>query len=263
MVVLALDTTTRAGSIALTRDGVVVEVFAGDAARTHATRLPGDLLDVLARQALTLGDVDLFAVAAGPGSFTGLRIGIATIQGLAFAEGKQVVAVSALEALAHAALEAVGHRAPVLIGAWMDAQRHELYAELYRVSADGAGAAAGGPDHSPGGCSVEVVQPAAVGEPPQIIESWRDNVETAQGLVLAGDGALVYRSAAEAAFSGVTIVEPVPPLAPSIARLAEEAARRGSAGPPHAIRPVYVRRPDAELARDRRVQPGGEDPPHV
>ena len=76
-------------------------------------------------------DVDLLAVASGPGSFTGLRIGIATIQGLAMAHGKRVVPVSALEALARAAVNP-----PIdTIAAWMDAQRGEVFAALY--SADG------------------------------------------------------------------------------------------------------------------------------
>ncbi len=90
MLVLALDTTTRGGSLALVSDGGVLEVFAGDATRTHATRLPGDILDCLARHQVGLGDIDLYGVAVGPGSFTGLRIGIATIQGLAFASGRPV-----------------------------------------------------------------------------------------------------------------------------------------------------------------------------
>jgi tRNA threonylcarbamoyl adenosine modification protein YeaZ len=110
MIVLALDTTTRAGSLALVRDRRLLEVFVGDGSRTHAARLPGDLLDCLTRHGLSLQDVDLFAVAAGPGSFTGLRIGIATIQGLAFASGRNLVGVSALEALALSAMQAIEPR---------------------------------------------------------------------------------------------------------------------------------------------------------
>ena len=110
MVILALDTTTKAGSCALWRDGALVEQRPGDAARTHAERLPGDLADLLAAHGLTVKDVDLYAVASGPGSFTGLRVGIATIQGLALVHGRKVVAVSALEALAQCGAAAVGGR---------------------------------------------------------------------------------------------------------------------------------------------------------
>ena len=79
MRVLALDTTTPAGSVALVDEDRVVDERGGDPSRTHAQRLPGDLLRVLERRGLAMSDIDLFAVASGPGSFTGLRIGIATI----------------------------------------------------------------------------------------------------------------------------------------------------------------------------------------
>ena len=88
MLVLALDTTTRRGSVALAREGFILAVDTGDAAIAHGARLPGDLSRVLDAHGLRVADVDLFAVAAGPGSFTGLRIGIATMQGLALGNGK-------------------------------------------------------------------------------------------------------------------------------------------------------------------------------
>src|SRR5262249_60630925 len=80
-----------------------------------------------------LADLALTAVASGPGSFTGLRIGIATVQGLAFVHGRSVFSVSALEALAHAASATL---APgTVIAAWMDAHRRDVFAAAYRVAA--------------------------------------------------------------------------------------------------------------------------------
>src|SRR3989442_5688326 len=99
MRVLALDTTTRAGSAAMVEDDRVVDERGGDAARTHAERLPAEILALLDAHDRTLADVDLFAVASGPGSFTGLRIGIATIQGLAFVGGTRIVVASATWAI--------------------------------------------------------------------------------------------------------------------------------------------------------------------
>src|SRR4051812_37344406 len=99
MRVLALDTTTRAGSVALVEDDRVVAERAGDPARSQGQRLPGDLADLGAPWTA----IDVFAVASGPGSFTGLRIGIATMQGLALVTGGRLVGVSALEALAQIA----------------------------------------------------------------------------------------------------------------------------------------------------------------
>ena len=80
MLVLALDTTTRAGSAALVRNGEVLREERSAPDRPHATRLPADLMVLLARTDVRLEDIDLFAVGAGPGSFTGLRIGIAAMQ---------------------------------------------------------------------------------------------------------------------------------------------------------------------------------------
>ena len=131
MLVLALDTTTRRGSMALLRDGALVECEAGDEARAYGERLPGDLVRLLARHGLGVRDIDLYAVAAGPGSLTGLRIGIATMQGLALANGRSIVGVSTLDALKKGAGEKRGSD-PLFLGAWLDAQRGEVFSALYR-----------------------------------------------------------------------------------------------------------------------------------
>src|SRR2546427_2301219 len=117
MRVLALDTTTRAGSVALVDENVIVEERPGDLSRTHAQRLPTEVLAVLETHSVRLSAIDVFAVAAGPGSFTGLRIGLATIQGLAFVTGRPIVGISALEALAQIASRGVA--AGGALGAWV------------------------------------------------------------------------------------------------------------------------------------------------
>ncbi len=262
MVVLALDTTTRAGSLALARDGEVIDVFVGDGNRTHAARLPGDLLDCLARHGLTPADVELFAVASGPGSFTGLRIGIATIQGLAFANARQVVGVSALDALAYSARPSGGWRPDAprsLVGAWMDARRGEVFAELYRAAASshaGASERAREPGQptAAGLGDLDVLEPASVGEPSAVLARWQDRLLAWEGSIeLIGDGALAYATLLlDAGIPRLGVAASVPPLAPAMALIAERVALAGGAVPPHGIRPLYVRRPDAELARDRR-----------
>src|SRR5688572_19804666 len=100
MLILALDTSAAAGSAAIVRDGAGVIARGGDGSRTHGERLPLELMAILDEAKLTLDAVDAFAVVTGPGSFTGLRVGIATIQGLAMARGKRVAPVSTFEALA-------------------------------------------------------------------------------------------------------------------------------------------------------------------
>src|SRR6187397_2596361 len=105
MVVLALDTTSRQGSSAVAVDGRVVLELVSDASLAQASRVPGELQALLTRAQLALRDVNAFAVAVGPGSFTGLRVGIATMQGLAFDAGKPLLGISALDALATIASE--------------------------------------------------------------------------------------------------------------------------------------------------------------
>jgi tRNA threonylcarbamoyladenosine biosynthesis protein TsaB len=223
MLVLALDTTTRAGSSAIARDGLVLYEQASDETRPQAARLPGDLMMLLDRERLALRDVDVFAVATGPGSFTGLRIGIATMQGLAFAAGKPLIGVSALDALA-----AIGGGGRV--ATWVDAWRGEVYAALY----DGG----------------REVEPPTVEAPPAILT----RLPSIGYTLFIGDGARAHAAAIDAALDGAARVAepPVPLLAGTIATLASDAARAGELPPPHAIRPLYVRRPDAELARDAR-----------
>jgi tRNA threonylcarbamoyladenosine biosynthesis protein TsaB len=205
MVLLALDTTTAAGSVALWRDGLIEE-RAGDPARSHAERLPGDVTALLGAHGLAPRDVERYAVAAGPGSFTGVRIGIATIQGLALVGDRLVHAVGTLELLAHDAARAADAAAGTTIIAWMEAYRGEVFAARYRVvqasphtTADVSGV------RVRGGARLAVLDPPTVSAPEPLARAW----------------------AALAAAHG-------------------DAATR-----PHAVVPIYVRRPDAELARDR------------
>lgn len=228
MRVLALDTTTRAGSVAVLDDGRVLAELQGDGARTHAERLPGEIVQVLAAASLTIADIDLFAVAAGPGSFTGLRIGIAAMQGFAAVHRRPVAPVSVLRALAEAAAEQ--RPAGVRVGAWMDGRRHEVFTALYDI-VEPAG---------PGRAAVlSEVDAACVGAPSATLARW---VDLGAPAVICGDGAVLYADQV----SAYAQVLPPPPLASSIGRLAPES----TPGPAAAVQPLYVRRTDVELARD-------------
>src|SRR6266536_2270706 len=100
MLTLALDTTADDGSIALARDGCIAEEALIHAPRGFSQVLFGEIEALLGRQGVALRDIDLFAAASGPGSFTGVRVGLSAVKGLAEVLGKRVVAVSNLEALA-------------------------------------------------------------------------------------------------------------------------------------------------------------------
>ncbi|MCX6539470.1 MAG: tRNA (adenosine(37)-N6)-threonylcarbamoyltransferase complex dimerization subunit type 1 TsaB [Acidobacteria bacterium] len=243
MLVAALDTTTRLGSLAIVRDQRVLATRVGDGTRPHATRLPGDLLDLLGDQGLAVSDVDVFGVAAGPGSFTGLRIGLAAVQGLAFASGKPVVGVSAFEAVAAAVWADQPALADASLAIWLDAQRHEVFAAVLRMI--GTRAAGTGPEF-------EYVDDPSVATPSVVLERWIGEAWWGH-VTFAGDGALTYRDIlSERLGTGLRVIAPTPLLAPAIGRLAEQRAGAGKALPPHAVKPIYVRRSDAELARDRQ-----------
>jgi len=226
MRVLALDTTTRGGSCAIVDAAGPVAEQAGDASRAQAERLPADLAAILDLAGLALSAIDAFAVATGPGSFTGLRIGIATMQGLAFATGRPLVGVSALDALA-----GMGARTArgAFVATWVDAWRGEVYAALYE---DGR----------------ETIPPL-VARPEILLAEW-----PAAPTLFIGDGADTYRAliAARRGTDGHVASPASPPIAASIGALAHAALARGQRPAPDAIRPLYVRRSDAELAREVR-----------
>jgi len=245
MRVLALDSTTRDGSVALLEvsatDGAVtlLDERPGDSARAHAERLPSELTDLLAAHNLRVADIDLFAVAFGPGSFTGLRIGIATMQGFALATGRPLIGVSALEALARSARFSGPVTTPrdgeagTTVAAWMDAYRREVFSNLYRRAPDGSW--------------LEQESPR-VDEPLATLTRWR-----AAGFVPAefiGTGATLYAAEIASIFPAAR-VGAAPPLAAALASLAAARFRRGESPHPAALQPLYVRRPDAELAREK------------
>ncbi len=224
MLVLGLDTTTRAGSISVVRDDQVLSEIIGDPSRTHGERLPRDLMRAVDMAAISLQDIDLLAVAAGPGSFTGLRVGIAAMQGLAMALDRRIVPVSILDALAH-----LGAHGQASIATWVDAQRGEVFSALYDPS------------------GTRVVIPPAAWSPERTLEEWGD-LKTPVRFI--GDGAVRYAEVIRARLGADAPVLAPPAVAATIGRLAAQSAERAVL--PHAVVPIYVRKPDAELARDRR-----------
>jgi tRNA threonylcarbamoyladenosine biosynthesis protein TsaB len=230
VIVLALDTTTRAGSVAVVIDRQIAFELVGDATLTHGQRLPGDLRQALDAASLALPDIDLLAVAAGPGSFTGLRVGIAAMQGLAIATGRRIVAVSALDALARAARPEPNSQP---IAAWMDAQRGQVFAALY----DSSGR--------------RVVIEPSVARPDVALGAWTQ-LAALTSVRFIGDGAVRHADTIRARLGNEAIIEQPPPLAGIIGLMAAAAPERAVL--PHAVVPIYIRRPDAELARLERAR---------
>lgn len=176
----------------------------------------------------TLADVDLFVAARGPGSFTGLRLGLAAMEGFAAAHGKPGAGVSTLEALAWKSGVEGAVIAPVI-----DARRGEIYGGLYRRDGE----------------TLTEVQPPAVMKPAEWFGALLDGFDGLDGanganspVIFCGDGALRYRESLNR--EGWSLHEMDLYLAGAVARLAESSNR----GP---LSPLYVRRTEAEMARER------------
>lgn len=228
MLILALDTTTRGGSVAVADGDRVLTVLPGDPSRTHGERLPGELVTALDRACMPRQRLDLIAVATGPGAFTGLRIGLAAMQGLAMTLGKPVIGISALDALADQVTDDIDVVAP-----WMDAQRGDVFATLIERR------------------TAMTIETPVAAHPQALLEAWTPQLSGRRAIFI-GDAVIRDRAVIEDAARGAWQTRTPGPLAPHIARLAYARALKGEGGPPHGLEPLYVRRPDAEIERERR-----------
>ena len=130
MLILAFESTAKAASAALVRDGKLISQYSQCSGLTHSRTLLPMGEDMLKNAELSLDDVDLLAVAHGPGSFTGVRIGVSMVKGLAWASDKPCVGVSTLEAMAWNAVDA---QAEGIVCCAMDARRSQVYNALFRI----------------------------------------------------------------------------------------------------------------------------------
>jgi tRNA threonylcarbamoyladenosine biosynthesis protein TsaB len=235
LIILALDTTTRGGSVAVADDDRILALLPGDESRTHGERLPGEIARALEMAAIAKEHINLLAVATGPGAFTGLRIGLATMQGLAMTLNKPVAGVSALDALA----AQVDANATDAILPWMDAQRGDVFATLIDTR---------------GNTTIE--SPAAA-NPEALLERWKHHLAGRRAIFI-GDAAARDADLIKRVGHGQWEVRTPQPLAPQIARLGRLRAEHGDAGPPDTLEPFYVRRPDAEIERERMARRSGD-----
>lgn len=231
MLILALDTTTRGGSVAVTDDDRVLALLPGDESRTHGERLPAEIAVALDRAGVSRERLDLLAVATGPGGFTGLRIGLAAVQGLAMTLNKPVAGVSALDALA----EQAGDTPAQLIVPWMDAQRGDVFATLIDAR------------------SKTTLEAAVADSPAAVLDRWQSHL-AGPSVVFIGDAVVRDGALLADGGHGRWQIRRPEPLAPQIAVLARQLAEQGKARPPHALIPIYVRRSDAEIDRDKRAK---------
>lgn len=227
MKILALDSTAKVASVALCEDGNLLGEYTVNNGNTHSETLLPMIEAMLKLLDLTIDDIDAFAVAQGPGSFTGVRIGTATIKGLAFGSEKPCVGVSTLEALARNPAIDNGLVCPV-----MNARRNQVYTALFRATNG----------------KLERLMPdsaIAITELDEILTQYDEPV------ILCGDG---YQITTE------LLTHPVTPLAErlryqsafNVALCAIDAIARGEVTTDQALAPTYLRLSQAERERNER-----------
>ena len=225
MNILAIDTSAVTASAAVMRDGVIAGQVSFTNGLTHSQTIMPMVDYVLKGAGLSATDIDLFAVSNGPGSFTGLRIGVGTAKGLAYACNKACVGVSTLLALAHNIASTDRLIVPI-----MDARRSQVYTAAYRYSGEKI---------------VEVTVPTAMG-----IE------ELCSGLtgevIFVGDGVATYRDRIAGLMGERAFFAPAQLCLQSAASVCA-AAINAEPVSPQELSVIYLRKPQAERERDERL----------
>ena len=232
MKILALESSAVAASAALTEDETLLAQSFQNSGLTHSRTLMPLCEDLLKNMELSLDDVDLVAVAAGPGSFTGLRIGVSAAKGLAWAGEKPCCGVSTLEAMAWTVAHMGGEICPV-----MDARRKQVYNARFEVR---------------DGVPVRLTEDRAISLD-ELCEEIKQNGAKPQ--ILIGDGLQISRAAFEE--KGLQIILPPPHLrlqsAWGVARGALELARAGKTVSAAELNAEYHRLSQAERERAERL----------
>ena len=220
--ILGLETATLGGSVSLLDGENLRATRLGDSATSHSNTLLSDIDGMLREANVSINDIALFAVAVGPGSFTGLRIGLATAKALAATLNKPCIGISTLHAVARAAGTSGG------TVALLPAGRGELYVQLLSVSQAG---------------DVTQIDAAAHLSPEKMIERYA----SLPTLIWAGEGVERYGDLIGDQVQGWTIAPIEKNLAQYVALLALKRYHAGEVSTPESLKALYVRPSDAEI----------------
>jgi tRNA threonylcarbamoyladenosine biosynthesis protein TsaB len=239
--ILSLETATLAGSIAISRGTNIVASRTGNPKVSHSNTLLADINELLSEVTLTIGEIDLFAVAAGPGSFTGLRIGLATVKALATTLGRDCVGIPTLKAIAHSA--GVSDATVTLL----PAGRGEVFVQLFSVSSSGTVLALDQPGHlSPGKAIEKYIARDRIrwaGEGADRHSDLIQEIGAKAGHTFFGAG----DESVESVTDGWTIAPPPSNLAQHVASLAMCCTNNAGEQTATNLRAIYVRPSDAEM----------------
>jgi len=239
MHVLAMDTSTERGSLALGRDAEVLE-SALLPQGWRSTTLHREIEALLERHGLTTGDLDGYAATSGPGSFTGVRLGLTAAKGLAEVHGKPVVAVSTLEMLAIAAQLQSPPPKPATLAAILDARRGQVFGGVYREE-NGRWRALIEEAVSSLASFLERIRSAARITEPQALEPM-------QNLAFCGlDLESFIPEIEKSGWSSTPMIDVLPCLAAPLAQFATRRIEQGLGEEAAGVGANYVRLSDAEL----------------
>lgn len=225
--ILAIDTSSMTGSVALSHGDTVLAESLVNVRSTHSERLLLQVEQVLKAANTTVEELDLLAVVHGPGSFTGLRVGLATAKGLATAIGIPVVGLSTLEVLAMNL-----PLCPYPVCAFLDARKQEVYSCLYDCR-----------NGFPEAVSEESVLP-----PAELLRRLDGDI------ALVGDAVPLYRSMIDEQLGGRAMLPPAVAHQPRASSAAALAVRRYAAGQLATVEeltPCYIRPSDADLPKNK------------
>ena len=231
MLILAIDTSTRAGSIALLRDRQVLAEIAAREDTPYSTRLFRDLELLQSRAQFRMDQIDVFAVAAGPGSFTGLRVGLTAVKGWAEVHRRPIAAISGLEAIA-----AQGNANDELVSPFLDARRGHVFGSTYRRVPSEPGV-------------LHLVGEEAILSVEEFLTLVKRNCGTKQAILISSTPDVLLLELVESILPGARIEQVSASLAPTIGRLGFDRANRGDLVNPLGLDAHYIRRSDAEVAR--------------
>jgi tRNA threonylcarbamoyladenosine biosynthesis protein TsaB len=219
--IMSVETATLSGSVALSKGEETVAALAGDSGVSHSNTLLNDIDKLLREARVELSEIDLFAVATGPGSFTGLRIGIATVKGLAATLDRPCAGVPTLQAVALSA----GESARTV--ALLPAGRGEVFAQLFSVTKDGV---------------VTELDEATHISPQKLLAKYG----SLENILWCGAGAIANKELLDK-HSDWRIAPPSQNLATFVASLALTKFSENQLEHPDAVQAIYVRPSDAEL----------------
>ena len=232
MLILAIDTSTRTGSVALLSDDRLLAEVSGYEETPYSTRLFRDLEILKSRVHFEMSQIDIFAVSSGPGSFTGLRIGLTAVKAWAEVHGKPIAAISALEALC-AQSTARTPQAAFTLAPFFDARRGQLFGAIYSQGLEGNSA-------------FDLASEESIVSPEEFVYLVKGNMAPGRTKLVSPAPELIPADLLQASLPGVGIEIVSPVLAPAIGRLGFERAKRGILLGALELDANYVRRSDAE-----------------